>query len=163
WKGSPPEKFNARWFGYLIVPAAGRYTLSTSSDDGSYITIDGNLILDNGGPHGLRTRTAEVEVSRGPHALLFDYTQYTGGYEPGWTWARDGQPGSAVPAWLLSPRRVEYGRIVAARALDFASWFLVFPGVFLLSAHMVERPPRIPAPALVVLALFVALAVVHTW
>src|SRR5215468_2820052 len=42
WKGSPPEKFNARWFGYLIVPATGRYTFSTSSDDGSYITIDGN-------------------------------------------------------------------------------------------------------------------------
>src|ERR1041385_8071260 len=51
WKGAPPEKFNARWFGYLIVPAAGRYTFSTSSDDGSYITIDGNRILDNGGAH----------------------------------------------------------------------------------------------------------------
>jgi len=163
WKGSPPEKFNARWFGYLIVPTAGRYTFSTSSDDGSYITIDGNRILDNGGPHELRTRSAEIDLSRGPHALLVDYTQYTGGYQLEWTWARDGQPEAAVPPWLLSPRRVEYRRVVAARALAFASWFLAIPGVFLLAAHMVERPPRIPAPALAMLPLFVALAVVHTW
>jgi hypothetical protein len=163
WKGSPPEKFNARWFGYLIVPAAGRYTFSTSSDDGSYITVDGNRILDNGGPHELRTRRADVQLSRGPHALLFDYTQYTGGYHLEWAWARDGQPESPVPSWLLSPRRVEYGRLVTARGLGFASWALAIPGLFLLAAHLVERPPRIPAPALAALPLFLALAVVHTW
>jgi hypothetical protein len=163
WKGSPPEKFNARWFGYLIVPAAGRYTFATSSDDGSYITIDGNRILDNGGPHELRTRSADVALSRGPHALLIDYSQYTGGYQLEWTWARDGHPASAVPAWLLSPRRVDYGRVLTARALDFASWCLAIPGVFLLAAHLVERPPRIPAPAVAALPLFVALAVMHTW
>jgi hypothetical protein len=163
WKGSPPEKFNARWFGYLIVPADGRYTFSTSSDDGSYITIDGNRILDNGGPHELRTRRAGIQLSRGPHALLFDYTQYTGGYQLEWTWARDGQPESPVPSWLLSPRRGGYGRILAARGLGFASWFLAIPGIFLLAAHFVERPPRIPAPTIAALPLFLALAVVHTW
>src|SRR5581483_5666442 len=36
WRGTPPAKFNARWFGYLTVPATGRYTFTTSSDDGSY-------------------------------------------------------------------------------------------------------------------------------
>jgi len=163
WKGSPPEKFNARWFGYLVVPASGRYTFSTSSDDGSYVTIDGNLILDNGGPNGLRTRSAEVQLSRGPHALLFDYTQYTGGYELEWTWARDGQPASPVPPWLLSPRRVDYGRIVTSRTLDFASWVLAIAGIFLLAAYLAAQPPRIPAPALATLLLFVALAIVHTW
>jgi hypothetical protein len=163
WKGAPPEKFNARWFGYLIVPAAGRYTFSTSSDDGSYITIDGNRILDNGGPHELRTRRADVELSRGPHALLIEYTQYTGGYELEWRWARDGQAEAPVPAWLLSPRRVEYARVVAARLLDYASWLFGLSGVFLLAAHMVASPRHVPAPALAALLLFLALAVVHTW
>lgn len=163
WKGAPPEKFNARWFGYLIVPAAGRYTFTTSSDDGSYLTIDGNLILDNGGPHERRARRADIELSRGPHALLIEYTQYTGGYHLEWTWARDGEADSPVPSWLLSPRRIDYGRVATARALEFASWFLAIPGVFLLTAHLVQRPPRIPAPAIAALPLFVALAVIHTW
>jgi hypothetical protein len=104
WQGVPPEKFNARWFGYLIVPATGRYTLTTSSDDGSSITLDGTLVLDNGGPHELRTRRADVQLSRGPHALLFEYTQYTAGYQLQWTWARDGHPVRArIPSLALLP------------------------------------------------------------
>jgi hypothetical protein len=163
WQGVPPEKFNARWFGYLIVPATGRYTLSTSSDDGSSITLDGVLVLDNSGPHGLRTRTADVQLSRGPHALLFEYTQYTAGYELEWTWARVGQIESSIPAWLLSQRRVGYDRVAAAGWLTFASWLLLILGLLLLAAHLVGRPPRARIPSLAVLPLFAALAIVHTW
>src|SRR4051812_10187785 len=163
WQGVPPEKFNARWFGYLIVPATGRYTFSTSSDDGSAITLDGTLVLDNSGPHELRTRRADVQLSRGPHALLFEYTQYTAGYQLEWTWARDGQMESSIPNWLLSPSRAGHERVVAARLLTFSSWLLLILGVLLLAAHLAGHPLRARIPSAALLPLFVALAVVHTW
>jgi PA14 domain len=120
WNGFPPERFSARWIGFLAVGQAGRYRFSTTSDDGSRLYIDEQLVVDNGGAHSAATRSGEVELTRGPHRVRLDYVQVGGDTELSWTWARGAGRDRPVPAWLLSRRPVGFGTALAARAVDFA-------------------------------------------
>ena len=120
WRGSPPAVFSARWFGYLTVARPGLYTFATSSDDGSSLSIDGTLVVDNGGVHGVETRTGSVRLDRGAHFVLLEYAQAGGDYAMSWAWAREGGSLSAVPSWALSPGRLPFWKVTLARALDWA-------------------------------------------
>jgi hypothetical protein len=120
WNGSPPERFSARWSGYMAVGRAGRYRFATSSDDGSRLFIDGRLVVDNGGAHSRQTRSAEIDLTPGAHRVRLDYVQFGGDAELTWTWARDGGSESLVPAWVLSRRAAGYDTVLAARGVDGA-------------------------------------------
>ena len=85
------------------------------------------------------------------------------------SWARDGDALTPIPAWMLSQRRAGYATVWAARVLEWILWvslaitlalavMLTAPHVRRLSPLFVGRAPRLAA-----LALFVVLAVVHTW
>src|SRR5262245_22201017 len=86
WVGDPPPAFSARWFGYLMIGRAGEYTLGTRSDDGSQLTVDGRLLVDNGGHHPPQTRSASIDLDRGPHAVLVEYNQDVADFEIGLLW-----------------------------------------------------------------------------
>ncbi len=43
--------FGVQWDGYITIPDGQAVYLGTESDDGSYVFLDGNLIVDNGGEH----------------------------------------------------------------------------------------------------------------
>jgi hypothetical protein len=181
WRGSPPAVFSARWFGYLTVARPGLYTFATSSDDGSSLSIDGALVVDNGGVHGVETRTGSVRLDRGAHFVLLEYAQAGGDYAMSWAWAREGGSLSAVPSWALSPGRLPFWKVTLARALDWARlttlWlfalgclFVVFKylaAVEIVAGHEREaaRPHQSwrPLLSIVSLALFVSLAILHTW
>ena len=50
--GTPGDYFATTFQGRISVSTAGTYTFCTNSDDGSDLTIDGSLVVDNGGLHG---------------------------------------------------------------------------------------------------------------
>jgi hypothetical protein len=50
--GTPGDYFATTFQGRISVATAGIYTFCTNSDDGSDLTIDGSLVVDNGGLHG---------------------------------------------------------------------------------------------------------------
>ncbi len=54
--GTPGDYFATTFQGRFVVQTAGIYTFCTNSDDGSDLTIDGLLIVDNGGLHGTQRR-----------------------------------------------------------------------------------------------------------
>jgi hypothetical protein len=120
WNGLPPERFSARWLGFLAVGRAGRYRFSTTSDDGSRLYIDNQLIVDNSGAHSAATRSGEIALTRGAHRVRLDYVQFGGDSELRWTWARGAGRDRPVPEWLLSHRPAGFGTALAARAVDFA-------------------------------------------
>jgi hypothetical protein len=169
WNGSPPPAFRARWFGYLAIGRSSVYTFATSSDDGSMLAIDGKVVVDNGGVHGLQTQTGRVRLEPGSHFVLIEYVQAGGDYDLSWSWAPEGAGLSRVPAWVLSPRRLSYTRALAANVLDQAalaalvllglgmSWLAVKHG-HTPAWHAARRYPRLAS-----FALFVALALVETW
>lgn len=169
WRGAPPESFSTRWRGYLPVARSGSYRFATTSDDGSWVYVDGRLVVDNGGTHGAVTRSGQTFLERGPHSIIVEYFQVGGPSALEVSWARDADPLTPIPAWMLSQRRAGYATVWAARVLGWILWVslaatvmaalvLTAPHVRRLSPLFVSRTPRLAA-----LALFAALAVVHTW
>jgi hypothetical protein len=168
WRDAPPETFSARWRGYLAVNRSGLYRFATTSDDGSWVYVDGRPVVDNGGTHGPRTQSGQIFLERGPHFVLVEYFQAGGTLALEWSWARDAESSVPVPAWLLSQRRASYATAVAARGLEWVLWLSLAVAVasaLTVAAPYLRRSPQLGAqrPRATALALFVALAVVHTW
>src|SRR5689334_18758372 len=61
------DNFYVRWTGVLRVDKAAKIEFFTSSDDGSRLFIDGKLIVDNGGPHGMGEKYGVGDLSAGDH------------------------------------------------------------------------------------------------
>jgi hypothetical protein len=54
---SLPPAFFWQYTGYLVAPTDGQYTLYITSDDGSRLWLDGNLLIENDGVHGAIERS----------------------------------------------------------------------------------------------------------
>jgi hypothetical protein len=135
WGFAPPDAFSVSWSGYLFVNRPGLYTLATTSDDGSLVYIDGRLIVDNRGAHSSITRDGRIRLERGSHQVVLLYSQLGGAFELEWRWARDREPLTPVPDWLLSPRPWRYRALVAARWLEWI-WRALAVASVLLAARL---------------------------
>ncbi|MGD8453138.1 MAG: PA14 domain-containing protein [Phycisphaerae bacterium] len=74
----PPDEFSYRFDGLLPVEVAGPYTFELTSDDGSRLYIDDELVVDHWGHHGLEPRTATVKLDAGLHRVHIDYYELDG-------------------------------------------------------------------------------------
>ena len=71
-----PDDFGYVFTGFLKVPTAGDYTFVLDSDDGSRLSIDGRVVLDYDGIHGVGSpRTATVRLTAGRRPIRLDYFQ----------------------------------------------------------------------------------------
>ena len=75
----PRSDFGARVNGYLQVSVAGNYALSTISDDGSLLYVDGTLVVNNNFFQGATMRSGTVFLSAGKHSFDLEYFQGGGG------------------------------------------------------------------------------------
>lgn len=64
-------------YGYLNVPVSGTYTLSLTSDDGSYLTLNNasTPTISDPGEHPPQTVSVTLFLNRGPNAIDVDYFQ----------------------------------------------------------------------------------------
>jgi hypothetical protein len=69
----PADEFALRFEGLLNIETPGLQQLELNTDDGSRLWIDGELVLDHWGHHGLSPRTAKVALDPGLHAARIDY------------------------------------------------------------------------------------------
>jgi len=67
------NNFGVRFTGSLIISKPGTYTLTLESDDGSTLTLDGEEVLDHDGPHGMKPKSVEVELTAGEHPMVVKY------------------------------------------------------------------------------------------
>jgi hypothetical protein len=67
------DVLSASWSGYLFIPLRSDYQLSLASDDGSQVSLDGRLVLDNGGEHPLQAKDRTVSLDRGCYSVLLRY------------------------------------------------------------------------------------------
>jgi hypothetical protein len=168
WVGDLPPRFSVRWQGYLTVPRAGEYVFATRSDDGSRVWIGGRLAVDNSGQHVPLTRTGRATLSEGSHRILIEYEQHGGGHEMALLWGRDEEALTPVPSGRLSAQRAPLWKLQAARVLGWLILAAIAVSIAWIvwrvvvswpaAASAVSRHPRMAS-----LALFVLLAVVHTW
>lgn len=74
-----PEHFGLRFTGWIAVPRDGVYTFHLTSDDGSTLSVGGEVVVDHDGLHGPTERSGQVALRRGLHALELLYFQAGGG------------------------------------------------------------------------------------
>lgn len=109
WGGGGPfdqsDSFLVEQTRVFLAPRDGEYTFRTTSDDGSWLWVDGQAVVVNHGLHHVNDSTGTIYLNAGPHVLSFKYFERTGlataGYAmqmPGsaeFTIPRDGTAGGA--------------------------------------------------------------------
>jgi len=73
------QQFVLRFSGSIAVAKEGSYTFFTESDDGSRLYVDGKVVVNNDGLHGMSEKSGKVQLSAGAHALLVTYFNNGGG------------------------------------------------------------------------------------
>lgn len=74
----PNNHLAAEYTGQLRINRGGEYLFALNSDDGSRLTIDGNVQVENWNIHGVRRREKLVELSEGWHNIQVDWFNNNG-------------------------------------------------------------------------------------
>jgi len=90
----------------FVTPSSGAYTFGVTSDDGAWLWVDGNLVIDNSGLHTIHDTndtpgvgyitndiTRTISLSAGPHTIAFQYFERTGQAAAGYSVQ---MPGEAI-------------------------------------------------------------------
>ncbi|WP_416222874.1 ricin-type beta-trefoil lectin domain protein [Streptomyces sp. VB1] len=90
--------------GNLDVAAAGSHTFRLTSDDGSRLYIDDQLVIDHDGLHGSELpKDGTVSLTAGVHSLRIEHFEAGGGQQITLAWKPPGATGfSLVPNSVLS-------------------------------------------------------------
>ena len=93
--------FSAVYRGVINIPADDKYAFSLTSDDGSRFFIDGEKLIDNDGPHGMKEVEAAIDLKAGPHRIWLEW--FNGGGPYGMNLLMKQKDGKKVPIpaeWL---------------------------------------------------------------
>jgi putative heme-binding domain-containing protein len=118
------DTFATRQTAGIVIPQAGPYTFHIASDDGSRLYLDGELLIDNDGLHGVVEKAGKVNLSKGVHELIVTYFDNGGGDGLRVSWEGPGINKQVIPPSALRPARA---RDLRDAAIDvIARW----PGHF---------------------------------
>jgi hypothetical protein len=129
WHPFGQTTFGADMQGVINVASAGSYTFTVTSDDGSLLLIDGNLVVDNGGPHPPTVASNSTTLTPGVHAFEVQYFECCDGpaginldLPTGVTYGFTGSPGGGDDCYNQSVSALvgQFGTLdAAAAALGF--------------------------------------------
>ncbi len=88
---NPGEHVAFVYRGYLVISQEELYRFALTSDDGSKLWIDGQVVVDHDGLHGAMTKQGAVALAPGLHAIEVAWFNRTGGAELNLQWAMPGQ------------------------------------------------------------------------
>lgn len=112
--------------GFLHVPRAGRHRFFLSSDDGSRVTVGGQVVVEYDGIHPAEERTGEVDLPEGVHPVRIDYFEAAGQQSLNLDITAPGSPRQSGLAWITpSPD----GTPVAAAPADEPDVFTITPAL----------------------------------
>ncbi len=72
--------------GYLRIPKDNNFVFRLSSDDGSKLWINDQLIIDHDGLHGAGPKDGEIALAQGYHSFRLEYFQGAGGKSLEFQW-----------------------------------------------------------------------------
>jgi len=87
--------------GFIKIPAKGVYTFYISSDDGSKLSIDNKILIDNDGMHGIVEKSNEIPLAKGYHAIKVLFFERSGGDALQVQWKGPGFAEQMIPASVL--------------------------------------------------------------
>jgi hypothetical protein len=98
------DRFHVLWRGVIRTAAAGKHRFFLNSDDGSRLVIDGKLVVDNGGLHGMEEKEGAAELAAGDHDILVEFFENDGDAGCILSWEPPGGTRQVVPASALFHR-----------------------------------------------------------
>jgi hypothetical protein len=75
----------------FTAPASGQYTFRTTSDDGSWLWVDGTPVVINNGLHAADDATGTINLGAGVHVVSFKYFERTGDADIGYDFQPPGE------------------------------------------------------------------------
>ena len=78
-EGAPADEvganiYSVRWTGLVVAPTTAEYTLPLTSDDGSRLWIDDDLVVDHWGDHAMEELAGKVELAAGvPRRIRIEF------------------------------------------------------------------------------------------
>jgi alpha-L-fucosidase len=73
-----PSRFGFVFTGIINIAETGFYDFYTESDDGSLLYIDGELVVNNDGSHGMEEKTGKALLEKGYHTIKLVYFDSAG-------------------------------------------------------------------------------------
>ncbi|MCA8959811.1 MAG: hypothetical protein KDC38_04835, partial [Planctomycetes bacterium] len=96
------DYFLARIHGFLIVPKGGEYRFKLSSDDGSRLTIDDAMVIDNDGLHAFIAREGSVRLAAGRHPFVIEWFDAGGADRLDLEWAAPKRRFEPIPTSAIA-------------------------------------------------------------
>jgi alpha-N-arabinofuranosidase len=93
--------FGVKYNGYLKIPKDGIYTFYLNSDDGSILSIDNKIIINNDGVHAPVESSGIVVLKEGFHPVEISYFQQGGGMALDVSIEGQGLSKQAIPGKML--------------------------------------------------------------
>jgi hexosaminidase len=94
--------FGLKMKGILEVKEDNIYRFKLSSDDGSVLKINNEVLIDNDGLHGNIAKTGQVALKAGFYPIEVDYIEYSGGEQVHLLWWTSGNEPAKIGTELLS-------------------------------------------------------------
>ncbi|MBA2676947.1 MAG: hypothetical protein H0U76_00900 [Ktedonobacteraceae bacterium] len=117
----PPDQFSARWTGTIRPRLTDIYTITTTTDDGVRVWLDGILIIDNWTDHGPTDNSATVRLNAGSvYHIRMEYYENTGGAVAELAWSAPSIPRQTIPTDVLFPAAISGGTGLTATYYDQA-------------------------------------------
>lgn len=93
------DTFSALWTGQLEAPVSGQYTLTTQSDDGVRLIVDGKTLVDNFTDHGATYDSGTITLVAGQrYDIRLEYYENGGDAVARLFWQYPGQSLQTIPS-----------------------------------------------------------------
>ena len=130
--------------GYLVCPADGEYIFSTSSQDASFLLVDGQLVVSNGGRHPPQPRAVQqgrIRLVQGLHELKVYHVNTTA--DPvavaAWQGPRDRSLWAIPPEAFAPIRRAQPGMMERRGRAEQADFLPVHAGESFMANRYFQR------------------------
>ena len=136
--GFPREHFSIAWSGWIRIDKNGVYRFGTKSDDGSFLKIDEQLVVDNGGLHASQEAWGDVSLTKGMHRIHIAYFNAEAAYKLAVFWTPPQGKPTPLASDALFPRPISHVSEAVSRhfwifkTLYFALWGVLLPASVLI-------------------------------
>lgn len=95
------DNFMLVFKGSIAVPRSGQYDFYIASDDGSMLYVDGKVVINHDGLHGMSEKSGRVNLTAGAHEIVVGYFDNGGGDGLKVSWKGPGFDKQEIPASVL--------------------------------------------------------------
>jgi autotransporter-associated beta strand protein len=99
--GTSWRSFAIERTGKINITTAGWYAFYTASDDGSKIFLDGKLVANSDGPHGVISGAGTVFLTADLHDFRYEFAQGGGGADEQIQWSGPGIAKATLPSSVV--------------------------------------------------------------